>query len=164
MENNHEIDVDRLKLLNYIEECDRHIVKIKHAISKMKNFMPLTLDDYRSLSEDDKEHIDQFIFRYSKLQDAMGEKLFPTILKNLKENFENKPFRDLIDRLEKLEIIESANDWDELRKSRNSLSHEYSSEENELVININIVYEKLIPKIFSIYDKIIFYIESNIVK
>ena len=164
MENNYELDVDRLKLLNYIEECDRHIMKIKHAISKMKNFMPLTLADYRSLSEDDKEHIDQLIFRYSKLQDAMGEKLFPLILKNLKENFDNKPFRDVIDRLEKLEIIESANDWEELRKSRNLLSHEYSSEENELVININTVYEKLIPKIFSIYDKIIFYIENNIVK
>ena len=162
MDDGHELDVNRLKLLNYIEECDRHIVKIKHALSKMENFMPLTLADYRSLSEDDKEHIDQLIFRYSKLQDVMGERLFTSILKNLKENFDNKPFRDLIDRLEKLEIIESANDWDELRKSRNILSHEYSSEENELVMNINTVYEKLVPKIFSIYDKIVFYIENNI--
>ena len=126
--------------------------------------MPLTLPDFSSLSEDDKEHIDQLIFRYSKLQDAMGEKLFPSILKNLKENYENKPFRDIIDRLEKLEIIESSNDWEELRKSRNVLSHEYSSKENELVININTVYGQLIPKIFSIYDRIVLYIENNIVK
>jgi hypothetical protein len=161
---NDELNVDRLRLLNYVDECDRHIVKIKHALSKMKNFMPLTLSDFKSLSEDDKEHIDQLIFRYSKLQDAMGEKLFPSILKNLKEDYEHKPFRDIIDRLEKLEIIESANDWEELRKSRNVLSHEYSSEENELVININNVYEKLVPKIFLIYDRIILYIENNIVK
>ncbi|RZD17334.1 MAG: hypothetical protein EVJ46_03645 [Candidatus Acididesulfobacter guangdongensis] len=161
---NDELDVDRLRLLNYVYECDRHIIKIKHALSKMKNFMPLTLSDFGSLSEDDKEHIDQLIFRYSKLQDSMGEKLFPSILKNLKEDYEHKPLRDIIDRLEKLEIIERADDWEELRKSRNFLSHEYSTEENELVININNVYGKLVPKIFLIYERIILYIENNIVK
>ena len=158
------LDIDRLKLLRYIEECDRHVLKIKHAVSKMKDFMPLTISKFKLLSEDDKEHIDQLIFRYSKLQDAMGERLFPSILKNLKENFENKPFRDLTDRLEKLEIIDSTNDWDELRKSRNILAHEYSSRDDELIININIVFNRYIPKIFSIYNRVVNYIKENIEK
>lgn len=152
----------KLRLSQSMEECGKHIAKINHAVSRMKHYMPLTLSKFKNLSEDDKEHIDQLIFRYSKLQDAMGEKLFPNILKNLKENFENKPFRDILDRLEKLEIIDSADDWDELRKSRNITAHEYSSEDNELADGINRIFNYEVPRIFSIYEKIEDYIKKNI--
>lgn len=128
----------------------------------MNSFMPLTVQKFNLLTEDDKEHIDQLIFRYTKLQDAVGERLFLSILKNLKEDIEKKPFRDLLNRLEKLEIIESADTWDELRKGRNILSYEYSSKDNELVDNINEIFNKNIPTIYVIYNKAINYIKKNI--
>jgi hypothetical protein len=40
--------------------------------------------------------------------------------KNIKEDIEKKPFRDVLNRLEKLEIIENADVWIELRKGRNT--------------------------------------------
>jgi len=155
------LDVDRLRLIQYLNECDKHILKINHAVNKMKSFMPLTVQKFDLLNEDDKEHIDQLIFRYTKLQNAIDERVFPYILKNLKEDIERKSFRDLLNRLEKLEIIESADMWDELRKGRNILSHEYSSKENELVDNINEIFNKNIPMIFSVYDRVLKYLKET---
>ncbi len=37
------------------------------------------------------ETIDAFIFRFSKMQDVMGEKLFPAILNVLGEEYRNRP-------------------------------------------------------------------------
>jgi hypothetical protein len=62
-------------------------------------FMPLDAKRYQQLTDDEIEHIDQFLFRFAKLQDAMGEKLFLLILEFLKEeNTRNKPFIDILNR------------------------------------------------------------------
>jgi len=104
--------------------------------------MPLDEIKYLNLTDDEVEHIDQFLFRSSKLQDTIGEKLFKTILLFLDEDIENKPFIDILNRLEKLELIESANIWRELRKDRNDLSHTYDDEPEEMAKSINKLYEK----------------------
>ena len=57
---------------------------------------------YESLTEDDIEHIDQMLYRFSKLQDAMGERTFPALLEWLEEDI--KPMTT-IDRLNRLEEI-----------------------------------------------------------
>ncbi len=63
--------------------------------------MPLDRQKYEQLTEDEIEHIDQFLFRFAKLQDAMGQKLFKNIMLFLDEEIENKPFIDILNRMEK---------------------------------------------------------------
>ena len=130
------------KLEKIFHECDKHILRIKSATKKMSSSMPLDEIKYLNLTDDEVEHIDQFLFRSSKLQDTIGEKLFKTILLFLDEDIENKPFIDILNRLEKLELIESANIWRELRKDRNDLSHTYDDEPEEMANSINKLYEK----------------------
>jgi len=130
------------KLEKIFHECDKHILRIKSATKKMSSSMPLDEIKYLNLTDDEVEHIDQFLFRFSKLQDTIGEKLFKTILLFLDEDIENKPFIDILNRLEKLELIESANIWRELRKDRNDLSHTYDDEPEEMANSINKLYEK----------------------
>ena len=80
------------RLEKVIIECDKHLKRINSAYLKMSMFMPLDAKRYQQLSDDEIEHIDQFLFRFAKLQDAMGEKLFLLILEFLKEeNTRNKP-------------------------------------------------------------------------
>lgn len=68
------------------------------------------------LTDDEIEHIDQFLFRFAKLQDAMGEKLFMLILEFLKEEHTRaKPFIDILNRLEQLGLLDDKNVWLELR-------------------------------------------------
>jgi len=115
------------KLRETFETCEIHLNRLIFANSKVSKFLPLTLDSYSSLAEDTISFIDQFIYRFSKLQDTIGTRLFPFLLEALAEPTENKAFIDLLNRLERLGVIDSAQSWVELRKIRNDMAHEYPS-------------------------------------
>ena len=107
----------------------------------MSVFMPLDAKRYQQLTDGEIEHIDQFLFRFAKLQDAMGEKLFLLLLEFLKEeNTRNKPFIDILNRLEQLGILEDKNVWLELRKIRNNIAHQYEDEPQQAVEALNAIY------------------------
>lgn len=61
-------------------ECDKHEQKIQIAKKHIFAIIPLTHEKYLSLSDIEISFIDQLIFRFSKLQDSIGEKIFPGIL------------------------------------------------------------------------------------
>jgi hypothetical protein len=68
--------------------------------------------------------LDQLLFRFSKLQDALGLRLVPATLAALSEPFEEWPMIDRLNRLEKLGFI-NVDDWLRWREIRNRLAHEY---------------------------------------
>lgn len=127
------------KLTLVLYECDQHVKMIKHAFDKTEKYLPLNEEVYQAFSADQISYIDQFLFRFSKLQDTMGEKLFPTMLYLLGEDYNNKPFIDLLNRLEKLEIL-SKEMWLDLRKIRNEVAHEYSFNQDELLDSLNDIF------------------------
>lgn len=141
------------KLIKIFNECDKHIMRMNSAGRKMKPFMPLDKEKYLHLSDDEIEHIDQFLFRFSKLQDAIGQKLFNTVLLYLEEEVENKPFIDILNRLEKLDLLEDANAWRILRVDRNELAHNYEDDPEENSEIINRLYHKK-EMLIQIYRKI----------
>lgn len=88
---------------------------------------------------DNQRVINSFLFNFSKIQDKIGSKLFKHVLFELKEiNDYTIPMKDVVNILEKLEIIESADDWDKLREIRNILSHEYPDSIKERIQNIKL--------------------------
>ena len=135
-----DIIVEKLEKVFY--ECDKHIQRLQSSSKKMSPFMPLDAQKYLNLSDDEVGYIDQFLFRFAKLQDAMGQKLFRTILLYLKEDIEGKPFIDILNLLEKLSLIHSANTWKELRDDRNELAHNYEDEPQQMSETINILFSK----------------------
>lgn len=68
--------------------------------------------------------LDQIVYRFLKLQDAMGERLLPATLAVLQEPFEDWPMRDRLDRLERLGYLD-ATQWLDWRGVRNRLAHAY---------------------------------------
>lgn len=133
------IDIEKLKKILY--ECQKHIQRLDSSSRKMANFMPLNQSCYDDLEEDEIAHIDQFLFRFLKLQDAIGQKLFKTMLRVLKEDIEKKSFLDILNRLEKLELISDIDIWITLRNIRNALAHEYEDDSEEISHIINKIYE-----------------------
>ena len=133
-----------MKNINFVlEELDKHRDRLEYVVNKIKNWERL---DVEILDDPEKvETLDAFLFRFSKMQDTMGEKLFPLILEVFGEEVRNKPFIDILNRLEQLELLPSANRWKELRKIRNLLIHTYPWEQDilikELEEAINISYE-----------------------
>ena len=142
-----------LKVVDAIRECNLHIERLSSAVRDLKTIFPLDNNKYDSLTEIDIRTLDQFIFRYSKLQDAMGERLFPSVLMILEENIAKMPFLDKLNRLEQLQLIESKDTWLYLRKLRNEFSHEYSNSTDENISAMNRLFDKL-PDIYNIFMNI----------
>ena len=90
---------------------------------------------------EDKEKIktiDAFIFRFIKLQDFMGDKLFKELLKKIGEYKDNMALIDILDKLEKLGIIDQADRWLDFRFIRNKLTHEYPDNEEDVIVGIKL--------------------------
>lgn len=134
-------------------ECERHVNKIQTAKKQISENMPLTVQSYKQLNDVEESFIDQLIFRFSKLQDTLGEKLFPSILLLSGEDIKRKTFIDILNRLEELEIVERI-EWLSLREIRNDIAHEYSNNVEQVVDSITSVYAAS-DQIIKIYDSII---------
>jgi uncharacterized protein with HEPN domain len=90
-----------------------------------------------NISDDDFVYVELLISRLGKLQDTLGEKVFTLILTLLGETVTNKSFIDKLNKLEKLEILPSAQWWQELRQLRNILTHEYPDNPLFIAENLN---------------------------
>jgi predicted nucleotidyltransferase len=123
-------------------ECEKHKIRIVKSSEKMQNFMPLTVDNYQNLNDEQITLTDQFLFRFSKLQDLIGAKLFPTILLFLGEDIKSQTVIDRLNRLEQLELIKSRLEWQELRDLRNNLAHQYEQDSEKSIQFISAFFQK----------------------
>jgi len=103
--------------------------------------MPLDGAAVERLADEDAAWLDQLLYRFAKLQDAMGERVLVDGLCLLGEDFQGKPFIDALNRLEALELIPSRVWWQELRELRNQIAHEYPDRRAEQAVAINAIYE-----------------------
>jgi len=133
-----------------LHECNQHKRRLVKAKDNLQKHMPIKKDEYINFDDITMSFIDQMIFRFSKLQDTMGDKLFPSLLELMGEEVKNKSFIDRLNRLEELEIL-SKDEWMELRKDRNEIAHEYSFNLDEVVDGINLIFDRS-DKLICIYD------------
>ncbi len=132
--------IEKLRIKQLIDECEKHRRRVERAHINMSLFMPVDGEQFASLSEDQIEHIDQYIYRFSKLQDTLGDRVFKTLLSAVGETVKNKTFIDIFNRLDELEIVSDYDKWAELRKIRNEISHEYDSTNDEIAQKLNRIY------------------------
>ena len=131
------------KLREVFEICSLHLKRMHFSYDKVIIFLPLNRDNYYEMDEVTISFLDQYIFRFSKLQDMMGARLFPTLMDYLAEPMNDRPVIDLLNRLERLGILDSAMNWIELRRIRNDISHEYPTSLPERIEGINILFYQL---------------------
>lgn len=127
-------------LKSQLEICDMHYNRLKLAIAKIGNFFPLDEKSLSLISEDNLGYLEILTTRFAKLQDMLGEKVFVSILDILGEDIAGKSFIDKLNKLEKLEMIPSANWWRDLRDLRNALTHEYPNELALMADNLNLTF------------------------
>ena len=145
----------RATFVEKIYECNQHKKRLQSAKQKLHSIMPLTVKKYEALDDITVSVIDQLIFRFSKLQDTMGDKIFPTILELSGEEVKKMSFIDRLNRLEELELLYK-DEWMSLRKDRNEVAHEYSFNQEEVVDSINIIYKR-VDELLKIYEEISLY-------
>lgn len=137
-----ELNLENIKLEKILKECDKHLQRINEAYGDMSSFMLLNAVKYEVLSKNEIQAIDQYLFRFAKLQDSMGEKLFRLLLAKFEENIDKFTFLDIIRKLEKYTDITIENEWVDLRKIRNQLTHEYEDDSIQMSNMINLIYAK----------------------
>jgi len=132
-----ELDINKVKLQKYLNECDKHLQRIEEAYADIKEILPLSVQKYENLSKDEVRDIDQYLYRFSKLQDTLGQKIFKLVLNIYEPMDEAIPFIDLLNKLEKLGFLNNAKEWINLREVRNKIAHQYDDEPYEMTQAIN---------------------------
>ena len=87
------------------------------------------------------------------MQDAIGAKIFRYTLEILEEDVTSLPMRDILNRLERFNIIPSADEWIYIRELRNEIAHDYPLYENEVVAILNELFVK-VDVVIDIYHKL----------
>ena len=82
------------RIIQTFDTCALHLKRMEFAKSKVEIFIPLSRDNYYEMDDETIGFLDQYIFRFSKLQDTMGTRLFPLTLEALAEPVSNKAFID----------------------------------------------------------------------
>ena len=132
------------ELTEALQLCEIHNERMQYGYHKLMHYFPLNTKRYKELSKDDLSYFDQLIFPFSKLQDSMGNRLFPALLKNLGEDIRGLPFIDLLTTLEKLQLLDDHKQWFQLRETRNTVTHEYPFISDEVIEGLNALSEDAI--------------------
>lgn len=127
------MNIEKLRLQKILFECNKHIEKLNTAYGKLHTLFPLTETIYTAFDEVQTSYLDQYLYRFSKLQDSIGQKLFKAVLDYKKEETTTKSFIDILNRLEQLEYLQDIDGWFELRTIRNQLAYDYEDDNEELV-------------------------------
>jgi len=141
MTTNEKVNLDRLT--TSLQKCRIHLQRLHYAISQTEKLFPLDREIYQNLNDAQIGNIDQLVFRFTKLQDELGTNTFRYVLVYLQEDIIDKPFRDILNRLERLKIIDSSDIWLTLRELRNDLAHEYPMMVEETIDKLNHLFVQL---------------------
>lgn len=138
-----------IALRQVLDTCLIHQDTLQDALSDLDT-RNLSLKDLGQLSKSDRRLLDQFAYRFTRLQDDMGARLFPAALRALGEDVGPMAALDRLARLEQLGWIHDAERWAELRRIRNEFAHDYPEtlEERHARLALAIASAQEMSKIF----------------
>lgn len=145
-------EVEKAKLSSALAECRVHASRIGTALEAVGGLFPLSVESTAVLSDDAVAHLDQLIYRFTKLQDTMGTRLLPTLYSVLQADALPRPFIDILNHLEKLGVLLSVADWQFFRDLRNSFAHEYPDRPEQTVASLNERYASW-PRFRALYER-----------
>ncbi|EHQ51477.1 hypothetical protein ECTPHS_02224 [Ectothiorhodospira sp. PHS-1] len=106
-----------------LDHLRRMQVYLTYSLQQSSVLMPIVCWD--DLTQENHETLAAFRVRFSDFQEHLGKTMRAVAIE---EEQRTEPFTAVLLYMEKLEIIESAQTWKELRELRNAINHEY--EEN----------------------------------
>jgi hypothetical protein len=141
------------KLKETLAICDLNYQRMTFAWKSIEKYFPLTENILNRVSPIELALFDQLIYRFSKLQDSMGSRLFKQLLDALEEDISGLPFIDILNKMEKLNLIDDAKDWISLRQVRNTVSHEYPFFKEVQIEELNLLPDEVL-KLTAIWTKL----------
>ena len=110
----------------YLDECHLHVEILAEALAETQPWLPFTAKSVQQISKAQLRVLDQVAYRFTKLQDTMGQKVLPAVLELAQEPIPPEAtFAEKLNWLERIEALPSAAEWKKLRAARNAIAHEY---------------------------------------
>lgn len=120
-------DDAQLKRLRFLARVVQRERKHKHLLTTDRRVFsePFTPDRAKALADDVvlAELVEAFAARFGRLQDTLGDKLIPALLRALGESV--GAAIDNLDRAERLGWLTSVDQWLVVRRLRNQMVYEY---------------------------------------
>lgn len=150
-------DLERLRfLLSVASKESRHLLITTQRLSTQRIDIQWVeaLEKNIALSE----QLDAFVARFGRLQDTIAGKLIPELMRKSLETPGSAI--DNLNRMEKLGLLDSVEDWLEARNLRNRLIHEYMRDPEEFVQALNRALE-LVGILTAAFDAIEKYVSQR---
>ena len=115
------------------DKLDKHYVALKeykHLINNLleeKNIYDQFI--FNTLDAEKRAILDAYLKRFASIQDFLGAKIFSILLEIA--GIQNTKMSEVLSHIEKENIIDSLENWIELREVRNELEHDYPEELEE---------------------------------
>ncbi len=129
-------EIIEFKLQPALAECALHRQRLHQAWLEASGFDAFKKATPTPLSDDEVRTLDQLVFRFGRLQDAIGTRLLPALLRLTQEWRDSEPFLDKLNRAEKLNMLPSAEQWQLLSELRNQAAHEYPAQPELMLANL----------------------------
>ncbi|HNQ56224.1 MAG: hypothetical protein DPW12_09490 [Rhodocyclaceae bacterium] len=112
------------RLHQLLKIVERELARLQ-ATDRRLFQQPFTVERASRLNEDEDlaERVEAFVSRFGRLQDTLGDKVFPAYLAAQGEK--TGAFGDNLDRAERLGLVPDAQSWIDMRRLRNQMVHEY---------------------------------------
>lgn len=134
-------DSGGLRLLAIVRECETHARRLSTARDRCAANFPIDGERYENLDDDAVANVDHMVYRFMKLQDALGAKLYPALGLVLRDDAERVPFYDILSTLERARVVSDADRWNESRLLRNQLAHDYDNRPEEGAVYLNRLFD-----------------------
>lgn len=146
-----------LSLLNVARREGEHLLKTDARLFPQ----PVDAAWVKRLETDDDlaERLDAFVSRFGRMQDTLGGKLLPALLRLLAENPGSQ--LDNLNRAEKLGLLSSVIDWLDARNLRNRLVHDYMADAETFAVMLNKAHA-LVPLLVATYNAILAYARERL--
>jgi len=135
------------KLEKHFEAIRSYKVLIDSLIAKKDVFDGSV---FVTLVPEEKALFDAYLKRFASIQDFLGSKIFPLLLEI--SGIATAKMSEVLIQMEKEEIIDSLDNWIELREKRNNLEHDYPDELEEALRDLRFCVYSL-SKLESYYSR-----------
>lgn len=130
-------------LQSALSENDAHEDRLSKARSALAEVFPLSVTTLTEADELTTARLDQFLYRFTKMQDSLGTRFFPALYTWLEEDDRPKPFLDVLNRLEQLGVLSSVESWQYFRALRNKIAHDYPETLGQTVETFNLLFAEI---------------------
>lgn len=145
-------DPERLRFLTLLDIVRREGEHLLKTDSRLFD-RPIDVQWVARLADDEDlaERLDAFVARFGRMQDTLGDKLLPSLLRLMAER--PGSMLDNLNRAEQLGLLPSVIDWLDARNLRNRLVHEYMTDPEEFALALQKAHA-LIPLLVATYNAI----------